>query len=89
MTKKKNQFTVGFALETDNEDNNAVNKLKEKKLDLIILNTINENHNYFGSNNNKVKLIDKGLNKNEYPEMPKKDIADLIFNNILENSRFK
>ena len=85
---KENQFVVGFALETENEDKNAIRKLQDKKLDLIVLNTVNNQHSYFGKDHNKVKIINPDLNIKTYPLMTKIDIADNIFNEILVSSKF-
>ena len=85
---KENQFVVGFALETENEDKNAIRKLQDKKLDLIVLNTVNNQHSYFGKDHNKVKIINPDLNIKTYPLMTKIDIADNIFNEILASSKF-
>ena len=54
---KKEQFLVGFALETNNELENAKNKLIKKNLDLIVLNSLNDECAGFGTNTNKVTFI--------------------------------
>ena len=54
---KKNQFLVGFALETDNELENAKIKLKEKNLNAIVLNSLNDKGAGFSSNTNKISYI--------------------------------
>jgi phosphopantothenoylcysteine decarboxylase/phosphopantothenate--cysteine ligase len=59
--KKKEQFLVGFALETENEIENATNKLKKKNLDAIVLNSLNDAGAGFGSATNKITFIDKNL----------------------------
>lgn len=56
---KGNQFLVGFALETDNELENAKSKLKTKNLDLIVLNSLNDEGAGFGVSTNKVTFITK------------------------------
>jgi len=58
-TKKEGQIIVGFALETDNELENALGKLKRKNLDLIVLNSLRDKGAGFGTDTNKVTLIDK------------------------------
>ncbi len=75
---KKKQILLGFALETDNEFINAQKKLQEKNLDAIILNSLNDKGAGFGFDTNKITIIDKKLNKKEYPLMTKKDAAKLI-----------
>ena len=57
--KRKNQILVGFALETNNEDQNALLKLQRKNLDLIILNSLNDNGSGFQFDTNQVKILDK------------------------------
>jgi len=55
--KRDDQFLVGFALETNDEINNAKNKLKAKNLDLIILNSLNDEGAGFGTDTNKITFI--------------------------------
>jgi phosphopantothenoylcysteine decarboxylase/phosphopantothenate--cysteine ligase len=63
--KKKNQILIGFALETDNEIQNANNKIKSKNLDAIVLNSLNDKGAGFGYDTNKVTYINnKGIVKN-------------------------
>jgi len=57
--KKKDQVLVGFALETDNEIENAKTKLKEKNLDFIVLNSLNDLGSGFGVDTNKVTIISR------------------------------
>jgi len=57
--KKKGQTLVGFALETDNEVENAKTKLKEKNLDYIVLNSLNDPGSGFGTDTNKVTIISR------------------------------
>ena len=58
---KKKQFLIGFALETENEIENAKNKIKKKNLDLIVLNSLNDEGAGFGKLTNKVTFIDKNF----------------------------
>ena len=57
--KKENQFLVGFALETENEVENAKKKLKKKNLDAIVLNSLNDAGAGFGKSTNKITFINK------------------------------
>jgi phosphopantothenoylcysteine decarboxylase/phosphopantothenate--cysteine ligase len=82
--KSDNQFLVGFALENDNELENAKNKLINKKLDLIVLNSLNDEGAGFDFDTNQVKIIDKKFNISKFKLKSKKDIAIDIFNKILE-----
>lgn len=56
---KKNQFLLGFALETENEVENAKGKLRKKNLDAIVLNSLNDSGAGFGTPTNKITFIDK------------------------------
>ena len=68
----------GFALETNKELENAKKKLKEKKLDAIILNSLNDEGAGFGFNTNKITFIDDNLYIKEYPLMSKKEVSKII-----------
>lgn len=83
--EKKNakQILVGFALETDNEKENALKKLKSKKLDLIILNSLNDNRAGFGYDTNKISIIDKNNNIENYELKSKSEVAADIFHKII------
>lgn len=84
--KKKNQFLLGFALETNNEKENALNKLKSKKADAIVLNSLKHKGAGFGLNTNKITIINKNGSMKEYDVKSKtevaKDIVSLIANYI-------
>ncbi len=81
--KKANQFLVGFALETNDEINNAKNKLKSKNLDLIILNSLNDEGAGFGTDTNKITFI-SNTETTELPLKLKSDLAKDIVNKIKE-----
>jgi len=74
---------VGFALETDNADANAIKKLNNKNLDLIVLNSLEDPGAGFGHSTNKITLFDKkgGVKKNEKKskEQVATDIAEYVF----------
>jgi len=59
--KKKSQLIVGFALETENEKENAIKKLQSKDLDLIVLNSTRDIGATFGFDTNKISIIEKDL----------------------------
>ncbi len=82
--KKKNQFLVGFALENDNEIINAKNKLKNKNLDLIVLNSLNDKGAGFGHDTNKVSLINKSDEIVTFDLKEKSKVALDIFNYIIK-----
>lgn len=80
---KKNQFLVGFALETTNELENAKAKLSRKNLDAIILNSLNDRGAGFATSTNKITFIDKDLNTKAFSLKDKAEVAKDIFNEII------
>jgi phosphopantothenoylcysteine decarboxylase/phosphopantothenate--cysteine ligase len=82
---KKNQFLIGFALETENEIENAILKIKKKNLDLIILNSMNDEGAGFGTETNKVTFIDKNLVVLPMDLKSKEAVAFDIVNKIIEH----
>ena len=84
--KSTNQFIVGFALETENELENAKLKLKEKNLDMIVLNSLNDAGAGFKGLKNKVSIIDKNNNIYKFELKDKYDVALDILNQILRNN---
>lgn len=85
---KTNQFLVGFALETENEIEYAKSKLKKKNLDLIVLNSLNDQGAGFGKPTNKVTFIDKDFTvfpqELKSKEAVAKDIIDQIVKSYAE-----
>ena len=82
--KKSGQFLVGFALETENQLSNAEKKLKNKKLDLIVLNSPKDQGAAFGVETNKVTMITSDLKQFEYDLKLKLDVAIDIVDKIKE-----
>jgi len=80
---KKQQFLVGFALETNNELQNALGKLKRKNLDLIILNSLQDKGAGFATVTNKITIIDAEEHITEFPLKSKTEVAKDIFRTIL------
>ena len=84
--KKKNQIFVGFALETDNEFENATLKLNEKNFDFIILNSMRDEGAGFSSDTNKITILDKsGESKNfslKQKDLVAKDIVDFLLTKL-------
>ena len=72
---------VGFALETDNEQANAKKKLKEKNLDMIVLNSLRDEGAGFGHDTNKVAFID-AIGREDLPLLPKSEVAKHIVDRI-------
>ncbi len=83
-SKKEDQILVGFALETNNEQNNALKKLHEKNADLIVLNSLRDTGAGFGHDTNKVTLISASGDHLTLPLQTKKEAAEAIVNYILE-----
>ena len=83
--QKKNQFLVGFALETNNELENAKSKLKSKNLDLIVLNSLKDKGAGFKIPTNKVTLIDKNEVITAFGIKSKSEVAQDIFNEIVKS----
>ncbi len=82
--KKSGQILVGFALETDNELENAQNKLKNKNLDFVVLNSLQDKGAGFGTDTNKITIIDRSGKIKKYKLKPKAEVANDIVNKIVE-----
>lgn len=80
---KKNQFLIGFALETENEIENAKLKVQKKNLDLIVLNSMQDEGAGFGGTTNKVTFIDKNLKVQPMELKAKEAVANDIINKII------
>jgi len=75
---------VGFALETNNEKNNALNKLKKKNLDFIVLNSLQDQGAGFSVDTNKITIIGKDNNQQSFELKNKKEVAaDIVEKMIL------
>jgi len=85
--KKKGQLLVGFALETDNEEENAIKKLKTKNLDFIVLNSLKDQGAGFRNDSNKITIIDRELIKEIFELKPKSEVAADICKKILNLMR--
>ena len=80
---KQKQFLVGFALETEDEKNNAIKKIKSKNLDAIVLNSLNDSGAGFSSDSNKVTYIQKNQTIIPFELKSKSLVAKDIFSQIL------
>ncbi len=80
---KKQQYLVGFALETNNELENAKGKLKRKNLDAIILNSLQDKGAGFANDTNKITIIDKEFNEKAFKLKSKVAVAKDIMNEIV------
>lgn len=83
---KTTQFLVGFALETENEIENATGKLERKNLDLIVLNSLRDSGSGFATDTNKVTFINKKGVFQEFDLKQKTEVAEDIFNYIIEHN---
>ncbi|WP_411768864.1 bifunctional phosphopantothenoylcysteine decarboxylase/phosphopantothenate--cysteine ligase CoaBC [Winogradskyella sp. A3E31] len=83
--QKQNQFLVGFALETNNEVENAVGKLESKNLDLIVLNSLQDKGAGFGGSTNKVTFITKSKSIIEHQLKSKTEVAQDLLQLILKS----
>ncbi|MDJ0646955.1 MAG: bifunctional phosphopantothenoylcysteine decarboxylase/phosphopantothenate--cysteine ligase CoaBC [Flavobacteriaceae bacterium] len=81
--QKKQQFLVGFALETNNELENAKTKLRNKNLDLIVLNSLQDKGAGFKKATNKITTIDSNETIKNFELKPKNEVATDIFNEIM------
>ena len=81
---KKEQFLIGFALETNNEIENAKVKLERKNLDFIVLNSLQDKGAGFGKSTNKITIIDKDDSLTSFELKSKKDVATDIVNYLLK-----
>ncbi len=75
---------VGFAAESEDLVTNARNKLKQKGLDLIVANDITDAHSGFGTDTNKVTIIDRKGNVDELPLLTKREVAERILDRVIQ-----
>ncbi len=80
--KSSKQLLIGFALETENEEQNAIQKLQNKNMDLIVLNSLKNPKSGFNYDTNQVKIFAKDGLRFESELAPKSIIADLILDQI-------
>ncbi|WP_333809724.1 bifunctional phosphopantothenoylcysteine decarboxylase/phosphopantothenate--cysteine ligase CoaBC [Flavobacterium sp.] len=82
--QKKNQFLIGFALETENEIEHAKQKIQKKNLDLIVLNSLNDKGAGFGMPTNKVTFISKDFTIEPKELKSKEEVAQDIINKVIQ-----
>jgi len=82
--KTNGQVLVGFALETNDEEKNAIAKLQKKNLDFIVLNSLNDEGAGFQKDTNKITIIDKNLKKTVYGVKTKDEVARDICEKVIE-----
>ncbi len=79
---KGNISLVGFAAETTDHTANATDKMKEKNLDLIVVNDVSREDRGFAADSNEVRMIDRAGNEETVPLMSKEEVADRILDKI-------
>jgi phosphopantothenoylcysteine decarboxylase/phosphopantothenate--cysteine ligase len=84
--KRSDQFLVGFALESQNEIENAFLKLKKKNLDMIVINSLREEGAGFGHDTNKITILTRDEQIFNYELKSKQEVAVDIVNRMLELS---
>jgi phosphopantothenoylcysteine decarboxylase/phosphopantothenate--cysteine ligase len=82
--KTKKQILVGFALETNNEIDNALDKLKRKNFDFIVLNSLRDEGAGFGTDTNKITILDTNNNQTDFPLKSKTEVAHDIVAKLTE-----
>ena len=83
--KTEQQLLVGFALETNDEQQNAQKKLQKKNLDFIVLNSLNDKGAGFGVDTNKICIIDRHNKQTDFELKSKGLVAVDIVNRIIED----
>lgn len=81
--KKEGQVLVGFALETNDEEQNAADKLQKKNADMIILNSLNDPGAGFGYDTNKITIFEKGGQQFSFDTKSKNEVAKDIVDTII------
>ena len=84
--KGKKQFIVGFALETENELENAKGKLQKKNLDLVVLNSLKDEGAGFNHDTNKITIIDKKGSEYNFGLKSKQEVARDIVSTIINHA---
>lgn len=79
---KNKQLLVGFALETNDEESNAIKKMEKKNLDFIVLNSLNDTGAGFQHDTNKISILSKNGEKEDFPLKSKKEVSFDIINRI-------
>ena len=83
--KSKKQQIIGFALETNNEESNAIKKIEKKNFNYIVLNSLNDSGAGFGHDTNKITIISKEGDKRSFNLKSKKEVAKDIIDTTIAN----
>lgn len=81
--KQGAQKLIGFALETQDEENNALKKIEKKNLDFIVLNSLKDSGAGFRHNTNKIAIIERGGERIDYPLKSKREVASDIIDKTI------
>lgn len=81
---KGDRILVGFAAETSDIEEKAKKKLVEKNLDMIVVNDVTKQGSGFGTDTNSAVILNRFCEKQYYETMPKEDLANIIFDNLIE-----
>ncbi|MDD5427897.1 MAG: phosphopantothenoylcysteine decarboxylase [Candidatus Omnitrophica bacterium] len=84
LGENKKSVLVGFALETENLEKNALEKLKKKNLDLVVANKLTKKSGLFGDRLTDVLMIDKYFRKTIYRRRTKRELAKIILDKALK-----
>jgi phosphopantothenoylcysteine decarboxylase/phosphopantothenate--cysteine ligase len=82
--KKDDQLLIGFALETNNEKENALKKLSGKNADMIVLNSLQDEGSGFQHDTNKITIFDKRGGEFQFEKKSKQEVAADIVNRIIK-----
>ncbi len=85
--KTKNQLLVGFALETNNEVENAKKKLKNKNLDFVVLNSLKDKNAGFRHNTNKISIVDSNNKISNFELKSKDEVAQDIIAHLIKKTK--
>ncbi|RNC64349.1 bifunctional phosphopantothenoylcysteine decarboxylase/phosphopantothenate--cysteine ligase CoaBC [Proteiniphilum sp. X52] len=80
--KKPGQLSIGFALETNDEESNAIKKVEEKNFDYIVLNSLNDRGAGFGHDTNRVTILSRDGEKQSFSLKSKKEVAKDIIDTV-------
>ena len=83
--KREGQVFIGFALETDNEHDNALRKLRNKNLDMVVLNSLQDKGAGFGTDTNKITILRSTGEEKSFPLKSKRAVAADIINSVLSD----
>jgi len=83
--KKPGQLSIGFALETNDEESNAIKKIEEKNFDYIVLNSLNDRGAGFGHDTNQVTILSRDGEKQSFLLKSKKEVAKDIIDTVFGN----